>query len=106
MDKISGSLEQWTIKGSAADNAWIIKNQGTIEGYMLDEMKQGGFLPVLDSRTEISVSFVEDTETFDYEMSIMAYKCGLKKTEQWAGIILSEMLLINHDGSLADILEL
>lgn len=98
MEKIVFTSEEYSLVGEAKDSEWVVKNRHILEQYMMEEMREHGFIPVLDMNTDIEMSYKPETETFDYKIICKGYQVGRAKALRYAGVLVSQGIVIAQDG--------
>jgi hypothetical protein len=102
--KILTEAVPYKVDGIAEDNAWVYKNRSFIESYAIDEMRNQGYIPVLDAVSEFQVSFDAETEKFNYTVSIPGYKH--ERASEFAGILANQALLVGMNMEKVSVIEL
>lgn len=102
--KILSESVPYVVKGVAQDNAWIYKNRDFIESYARDEMRQQGFIPVLDAIGNFEVSFDAESEQFNYTVSLSGYRH--QDANKYMGIMAEQGLLLGEDMQKVSVVEL
>ena len=105
LQQILTKAEPYVFEGEALDNAWILKNRQMIEQYAIDEMRNDGYVPILDSSSGLEISFDQEREIFKYNLKIYGYKLGAE-ANNYMGILQDECLLVANDMQAVSIIEL
>lgn len=75
LTKVLENLQDFVVDGEAVDHEWLIKNRNLLEDYAILEMRDQGWIPVLDMSPGLSFEYDESKEIFKYQVVIK----GLKK---------------------------
>lgn len=105
MAKVLDEAKPYVITGIAKDNAWIVKNRNNIESYIHDDMRQNGWIPILDSSSGLNISFDPEAENFSYKITMFGYKVG-DKAQDYLGVLAEHGLLLSQDMKQVSILDL
>lgn len=102
--KILTEAVPYIVNGTAKDNAWVYKNRSFIESYALDEMRNQGYIPVLDAASQFTVTFDVEKEVFEYSLSIPGYRH--ERAKEYAGILANQGLLVGMNMDKVSVVEL
>lgn len=87
----------YSMEGEAKDHEWILANRTMLESYLIEDMREKGFIPVLDASAGLSYAFNEEKQTFDFSIKAKAVQVGRQKSQQYMGIILGEGIMVSKD---------
>lgn len=96
----------YKIDGTAVDQDWIVKNRQMIEEYTRDDMREKGFIPVLDVSTNLKWEWDQDNNVFKYRLECFGKYVGKRKAKLYIGILSEQGIVLSADGKSVEIIEL
>lgn len=91
--------------GEAQDQEWIINNQLLLETYIHDEMREKGFIPVLDIDTDVRWWYNKESETFNFRLSIKGLKIGKRQAKKYLGVHSKQGVLVDLEHNPTPLVE-
>ncbi len=103
MIEVAKRAKTYKINGEAKDQEWIVNNRAKLESYMVDDMREHGYIPILDADTGLKWDYNAEKGTFNFSLEAKAYRVGKQRAKQITGIILSQGIALDLDGQASSI---
>ena len=105
MQKVLDSVVDYTVPGTAIDHEWILRNQNSLEGYALEEMRKSGLIPVLDISPGLTYEYDAEKEVFNYVVTLKGIVTpDGRPTKAW-GIMVGRGVLIGERGQTVSLVD-
>lgn len=78
-------IHNFTITGTIGDDAHFIKARETYERTMLQQMRDKGYVPVLDMNPQFSLSYIEAKNQYGFILTMFGVFVGKNKAHQYEG---------------------
>lgn len=95
MAKLVQNIRDYEITGTVKDNGWLYANKSLLEGHLLDDMRANNILPILDMPVNISCSYIEEDDIFQFSMIAAGYQ--MESSTEYLGILLKDGLIVSAD---------
>lgn len=90
-------IKSYYVDGEAKDQEWIIANRKLLESSLHDDMREHGWMPVLDSAVNIVWDYVAERNIFKFRMEAKGVRVGRKKASENLGLLAQEGIIVGLD---------
>lgn len=90
-------LKSYYVDGEACDQEWIIEHREELEEGMRRDMKEHGWIPVLDQPINITWDYNKDKDVFKFRMECKGKRVGRKNSLKALGIMSQEGIVVIED---------
>lgn len=101
MTKKKTQLRSYFVNGVARDQEWIVSNREMVESYARDNMRENGFVPLLNEETQLFWEYDKDSGNFKYKLELKAMWLG-KKAKYYMGVL--DGVLIDNERANAELI--
>lgn len=91
-------IKSYYVDGEARDQEWIIDHREELEEGMRQDMRNHGWIPVLDIPINLTWEYNAEKNTFKFRMECKGKRVGRKKSMKAMGIMSQEGIEIRNDG--------
>jgi hypothetical protein len=92
------TIRSYYCDGEAKDHEWIIAHRAELEDGMRQDMRDHGWIPVLDQDIKITWDYAADRRLFTYRMEAKGQRVGKKKAKGVVGLLSKEGLIVKDEG--------
>ena len=78
-------IHNFTITGTIGDDAHFIKARDNYERLMLQQMRDKGYVPVLDMMTQFSLTYIEQKDQYGFVLIMFGVFVGTDKAKTIEG---------------------
>lgn len=79
------NIHNFTVSGSIKDDSQIIKAREHYERLLVQQMRDGGYVPILDMLPQFNIKYIERTTGFAFVLTMFGVFVGKKKAQQLEG---------------------
>jgi hypothetical protein len=79
------NIHNFTTAGVIKDDSLIIKSREHFERLLVQRMRDGGYVPVLDMLPQFNLKYNSDINNFSFVLTMFAVYVGKKKSYQVEG---------------------
>lgn len=97
-------FSDYFVDGVAKDQMWIIEHREYLQEELHKDMREKGFIPVLDIDMTVSWSYDEETGHFKYRLGAKGQGVGRKKAKNFLGILSQEGIVLDAKAQQARVL--
>ena len=72
-------IHNFTMSGEIGDDSKIIKSRETFERTLVQQMRDRGYVPVLDMAPQFNLSYLEKKNTYGFMLTMFGVYVGKKK---------------------------
>ncbi len=87
-------IREFIIDGVAIDGETIIRLRPLVEEAAIQELRQRGYVPVIDKETELTWEYDKENNRFNYWVKLYMVYIGKKKAYEILGMIGSRPIFI------------
>lgn len=80
-------IKTFSLDGEAVDQEAIIRLRPQLESYVIDDMREKGYVPALDVTPELFWEYDKDTNTFKYLVVVYGSFLGRRKAKEVFGML-------------------
>lgn len=91
------NIKGFSIDGKAVDGETIIRIRKQIEDHIVDDMRNRGYVPVIDIMPSLYWEYDKDHEQFSYTLTVYGIYVGKRKSKEILGILDHRPIYIEHD---------
>jgi len=85
------------VDGIAKDQVWIVNHREMLEHYTHQDMRDHGYIPVLDIDPVITWEYDKKTGNFRYRIQVKGQRVGKKNSITKLGILSKEGVVLDLD---------
>ncbi len=92
-------IKSYFVDGIAKDQEWIIDHRDQLEEGMRQDMRDHGWIPVIDIPINITWDYNSDKDTFNFRMEAKGKRAGRKRALKSVGILSQEGIMVMSDSN-------
>lgn len=96
-------LKDYYVDGVAKDQDWIVKHREYLEEELHKDMRNRGFIPVLDIPMKVNWSYDKDSGHFKYRLTAKGAGVGVRKAKRFLGILSEEGIMFGINGESVEL---
>lgn len=78
-------IHNFTITGTIGDDAHFIRARENYERIMVQQMREKGYVPVLDMNPQFMVNYVEQKNQYGFMLTMFGVYVGKSKAQKYEG---------------------
>lgn len=78
-------IHNFTITGTIGDDAHFIKARENYERLMVQQMRDKGYVPVLDMNPQFNLSYIESKNQYGFVLTMFGVYVGTRKSQKYEG---------------------
>jgi hypothetical protein len=78
-------LKSFGMQGQINDDAAIPRLRSQYEALIESDMREQGYVPILDLETQFSLSYVEEKDLYEFDLIVYGIYVGKKKSHMYEG---------------------
>lgn len=78
-------IHNFTITGTIGDDAHFIRARENYERIMIQQMREKGYVPVLDMNPQFMVNYVEHKNQYGFMLTMFGVYVGKSKSQKYEG---------------------
>jgi hypothetical protein len=79
------NIHNFTISGIIKDDSQIIKAREHYEKLLVQQMRDGGYVPILDMLPQFNIKYIQKTNGFSFVLTMFGIFVGKKKSVELEG---------------------
>lgn len=79
------NIHNFTISGIIRDDSQIIKSREHYERLLIQQMRDGGYVPILDMLPQFTLKYVEKNNNYAFTLTMFGVFVGKKKSKDIEG---------------------
>lgn len=79
------NIHNFTISGIIRDDSQIIKSREHYERLLIQQMRDGGYVPILDMLPQFTLKYVEKNNNYAFTLTMFGVFIGKKKSKDIEG---------------------
>jgi hypothetical protein len=94
MSIVTRNIKRFSIDGVAVDGEAILRIRKELEDRLIEDMRERGYVPVIDILPQLYWEYNKDQENFSYTISVYGVYLGKKKSKQILGVLDNKYLKV------------
>jgi hypothetical protein len=101
-------VKDYYVDGIAKDQDWIVKNREYLEEELHKDMRDKGFIPVLDIPMKVTWEYIskkgdKNEGKFKFRMTAKGHGVGCRKAKKFLGILSEEGIMFGINGESVEL---